>query len=112
VAAGTCSAYGGIHARVTQRRPWIQDSRKTGDFIPETHASCSWGKLLSEMELTEEQALMAVACGDILGQKLRIFVRRVCQQRYVPEDVLSVLKLTQSSGYGSLAIQWSYDVEG
>jgi hypothetical protein len=85
----------------------VQERRKTGDFMPETHAVCSWDKLLSELQLTEEQALMAVACGDVLGQKLQIFVRRVCQERYVPEDVLSVLKLTERSGYGALAIQSS-----
>jgi hypothetical protein len=34
------------------------ESRKTGDFIPETHAVCGWDKLLGEMELNEEQALM------------------------------------------------------
>jgi hypothetical protein len=90
----------------------VQESRKTGDFIPETHAVCGWDKLLSEMQLTEEQALMAVECGDVLGQKLRIFVRRVCQQRYVPENVLSVLELTERSGYGALAIQSSYEMEG
>lgn len=90
----------------------VQKSRKTGDFIPETHAICSWDKLLSEMQLSEEQALMAVERGDVLGQKLRIFIRRVCQQRYVPEDVLSVLKLTQSSGEGALAIQSSSNTEG
>ena len=81
-----------------------QERRNTGDFIPETHAVCGWDKLLSEMQLTEEQALIAVECGDVLGQKPRIFVRRVCQQRYVPEDVLSVLELTKSSGDGALAI--------
>jgi hypothetical protein len=90
----------------------VEQSRKAGYFIPETHAECGWDKLLSEMELTEEQASMAVACGDVLGQKLRSFARRVCQQRYVPEDVLSILKLTQSSGEGSLAIQSLNDVEG
>jgi hypothetical protein len=51
----------------------VQESRKTGYFIPETHAVCGWYKLLSEMELTEEQALIAVECGDVLGQKLRNF---------------------------------------
>ena len=90
----------------------VQEGRKTGDFIPETHAVCGWDKLLSEMQLTEEQALMAVECGDVLGQKLRIFVLRVCNQQYVPEDVLSVLKLTKRSGDGALAIQSSYDTEG
>jgi hypothetical protein len=90
----------------------VQGGRKTGDFIPETHAVCGWDKLLSEMQLTEEQALMAVECGDVLGQKLRIFVLRVCNQQYVPEDVLSVLKLTKRSGDGALAIQSSYDTEG
>ena len=90
----------------------IQERRKIGDSIPETPAVCGWDKLLSEMQLTEEQALMAVECGDVLGQKLRIFVLRVCNERYVPEDVLSVLKLTKRSGDGALAIQSSYDTEG
>jgi hypothetical protein len=90
----------------------VQVRRKTGDFMPETHAACGWDKLLSEMQLTEEQALMAVECGDVLGQKLRVFVRRVCRERYVPEDVLSVLKLTKSSGEGALALQSSNDAEG
>ena len=88
-----------------------QDRRKTGDFVPETHTECGWDKLLREMDLTEEQALMAVECGDDLGQKLRIFVRRVCQQLYVPEDVLSVLKLSRSSGEGALTIRLSNDKE-
>jgi DNA-directed RNA polymerase subunit N (RpoN/RPB10) len=55
---------------------------------------------------------MAVECGDVIGQKLRIFVRRVCQQRYIPEDVLSFLQLTKNSGDGPLAIQSLYDTEG
>jgi hypothetical protein len=90
----------------------VQESRQTDDFVPETHAACGWDKLLSEMQLTEEQALMAVECGDVLGQKLRVFVRRVCRERYVPEDVLSILKLTKSSGEGALAIQSSSNTEG
>jgi hypothetical protein len=90
----------------------VPKSRETGGFIPEMHAVCGWDKLLSEMELTEEQALMAVECGDALGQKLLVFVRSVCQQQYVPEDVLSVLKLTKRSRDGALAIQSSYDTEG
>jgi hypothetical protein len=90
----------------------VQERRKTGDFIPETHAVCSWDKLLSELQLTEEQAVMAVARGDVLGQKLRVFVRRVCQERYVPEDVLGLLELTKSSGDGALTIHSSYDTEG
>jgi hypothetical protein len=92
-------------------RQRVQVRRKTGDFMPETHEVCGWDKLLSELQLTEEQALMSVVCGDVQGQKLRIFVRRVCQQRYVPEDVLSLLQLTKSSGDGPLAIQSSYDTE-
>ena len=64
------------------------------------------------MELTEEQALTAVERGDVLGQKLRVFVQRVCQQRYIPEDVLSILKLTKRSGDGALAIESLNDVEG
>jgi hypothetical protein len=90
----------------------VQERRKTGEFLPETHEVCGWDKLLSELQLTEEQALMAVVCGDVQGQKLRIFVRRVCQQRYIPEDVLSVLHLTKNSGDGPLAIQSSNDMEG
>ena len=40
----------------------VEQSRKAGYFIPETHAVYGWDKLLSEMELTEEQALMECTC--------------------------------------------------
>jgi hypothetical protein len=80
----------------------IQLRQKTGDFMPETQAPCSWDKLRRELQLTEEQALQAVECGDAPGQKLRIFVRRVCQDRFVPESVLSFLSLTRMSEGGAL----------
>jgi len=83
----------------------VQERRKTGDFMPETHSICGWDKLLSELQLTEEEAMTAVGRGDELGQKLRIFVWRVCQERYIPEDVLCLLQLTRRSGVGALTIQ-------
>jgi hypothetical protein len=89
----------------------VQERRKTGDFAPEAHSICEWDKLLSEFQLNEEQALRAVECGDQLGQKLRIFVRRVCQERYIPEDVLCVLQLTRRSGGGALTFQSPNDAE-
>ena len=89
----------------------VQERRKTGDFVPEAHSICGWDKLLSELQLTEEQALTAVECGDVLGQKLRVFVRRVCQERYIPEDVLCLLQLTRRSGGGALTFQSPNDAE-
>ena len=76
-----------------------------GTFLPEMHVACDWDKLLSELHLTEEEALLAVATNDKLGTKLRVFARRVHQGRYVPEDVLTLLNLSLESGNGSLAIQ-------
>jgi hypothetical protein len=80
----------------------VQERRKACDFTPETHSICGSDKLLSELQVSEEQAMMAVECGDELGQKLRIFVRRVCQERYIPEHVLCLLQLTRRSGFGAL----------
>lgn len=89
----------------------VQERRKTGDFMPETHSICGWDKLLSELQLSEEQAMTAMECGNELGQKLRIFVRRVCQERYIPEDVLCLLQLTWRSGVGALTLQSPNDAE-
>lgn len=90
----------------------VQECRNTGDFTPETYTVCDWDKLLIELHLTEEQALMAVVCGDVSGHKLRLFALRFCQHRYIPEDVLSFLQLTKSSGEGALAIQSSFETDG
>ena len=86
-----------------------------GIFNPETHVVCSWNKLLNELHLTEEAALLAVATNDDLGAKLRTFVLRVHHAHYVPEDVLMLMKLGRESGDGSLAIRnlrrWDADAE-
>ena len=74
-------------------------------FNPDTHVVCGWSKLLNEMHLTEDAALLAVATNDKLGTKLGTFVRRVHRARYVPEDVLTLLGLSRESGDGSLAVQ-------
>ena len=76
-----------------------------GTFLPEMHVACDWDKLLSELHLTEDEALLAVATNDKLGIKLRVFARRVHRARYVPEDVLTLMNLSRESGDGSLAIQ-------
>jgi hypothetical protein len=76
-----------------------------GIFNPEMHVVCGWDKLLRELHLTEEAALLAVATNDKLGIKLRVFARRVYRARYVPEDVLTLLNLSRESGDGSLALQ-------
>jgi hypothetical protein len=76
-----------------------------GIFLPEMHVVCGWDKLLNELHLTEEAALLAVATNDKPGAKLRTFVRRVHRGRYVPEDVLILLHLNRESGDGSLALQ-------
>ena len=69
-----------------------------GTFNPETHAVCGWNKLLNELHLTEEEAVLSVATNDKLGAKLRVFVQRVHRAHYVPEDVLTLLKLGRESG--------------
>ena len=76
-----------------------------GTFLPEMRVACGWDKLLNELHLTEEAALLAVAMNDKCGIKLREFARRMCQARYVPEDVLILLDLNRKSGDGSLALQ-------
>jgi hypothetical protein len=61
-----------------------------GIFNPETHVVCSWNKLLNELHLTEEAALLAVATNDDLGAKLRTFAARaprtLCSRRRVNAD--------------------------
>ena len=74
-------------------------------FNPQTHAACDWNKLLNELHLTEEAALLAMAANDTLGAKLRVFVRRVHRAHYVPEDVLTLLHLGRESGDGSLTLR-------
>src|ERR1700739_4633121 len=76
-----------------------------GAFQPELHVICGWDKLLNEMHLTEEAALLAVATNGALGMKLRGFARREFRVRFVPEDVLILLDLNRQSGDGSLALQ-------
>jgi hypothetical protein len=72
-------------------------------FVPEIHAPCNWNTLLRELQLTEEEALLAVVKNDVLGKKLRVFARRVYRVRYVPEDVLMLLDLNRASEGGSLS---------
>jgi len=71
-----------------------------GIFNPEMHVICGWDKLLNELHLTEEAALLAVTTNGKLGIKLRVFARREFRARYVPEDVLILLDLNRESGYG------------
>jgi hypothetical protein len=87
------------------RKPSTVFGQGHGTFNPETHVVCGWNKLLNELHLTEEAALLAVATNDKLGIKLRVFARRVHRARYVPEDVLTLLNLSRGSGNGSLAIR-------
>ena len=75
-----------------------------GAFNPETHVPCGWDNLLSELHLTEEAALLAVAANDKLGSKLRTFVMRVHRAHFVPEDVLLLMSLNRESGDGALMI--------
>jgi hypothetical protein len=76
-----------------------------GIFNPEMRVVCGWDKLLNELHLTGEEAVLAVARNDKLGTKLRRFARRVHRARYVPEDVLLLLDLDRKSGDGSLSLQ-------
>ena len=103
------------HAKMSEMAQYIKHKGATmqhrlfgqtlAAFNPQTHAACDWSKLLNDLHLTEEAALLAVAANDTLGAKLRVFVRRVHRVRYIPEDVLMLLNLNKESGAGSLHVR-------
>lgn len=68
-----------------------------GKFGCDAPKATVWEKQLGELGLTEDQARLLLANGDRragdAAPKLRAFVRRVFQRRYVPEDVLFAMGL-------------------
>lgn len=62
----------------------------------ETIAISHWDQLLVKLELTEQEALTAIALDNELGRVIRQFVQDSARARFIPEDVLIAVNQRRS----------------
>jgi hypothetical protein len=62
----------------------------------ETIAISHWDQLLGKLELTEQEALTAIALNNEIGRVIRQFVQDSARARFIPEDVLIAVNQRES----------------
>ena len=72
-----------------------QRDRMHGDFRPERYQArpTAWERKVRQLGLTEASAMALIGAREDPGPRLRDFVRKIFERRYVPEVVLETMGL-------------------